>query len=347
MEPLVSIVIPIYNVERYINKCIDTIINQTYSNLEIILIDDGSTDDSGRICEEYSLKDKRIKVIHKKNSGVSSARNDGIKAATGDYIYFIDSDDFVELDLIKTAVLSAVENNSDVVVWGYTKVYVDKNDCFLKSIIYVPDRICCSVDKISSLSSKINDELLGILGYVWNKLYRLEIIKRNHILFEENTSLYEDILFNVLVLTNIKIINFIDESYIHYMQRSIITLSNIVHNNLFDLNIRACIEKKHLLECWNIDAAIIENSFEKSLVQAIKSIIKEVSISSICRREKINYINSMLKNYKVKRIIDNIKTHTFKDKIIFWLLKHNYINSTIFIYKNLIKVKYRRFINAK
>lgn len=344
MEPLVSIIIPIYNAEGYLDKCIDSIINQTYTNLEIILIDDGSTDDSGRICEEYSLKDKRIKVIHKENSGVSAARNDGIISAAGGYICFIDSDDFVELNLIKAAVLSAVEINSDVVVWGYTKVYADNNDRILKSVIYVPEKICCSIDKISSLSCKVNDEFLGNLGYVWNKLYRLEIIKKYHILFEENICQYEDLLFNIQVLTNIKIINFIDESYNHYMQRPRITLSKIFNDNLFDLNIRTCMEKKYLLESWNIDAEVIDDLFEKSLIQAVKSTVREVSISSISKHKKVTYINNMLKNYKAMKLIENIKIHSCKDKIIFWLLKHNFIYFIIFIYMNLIKIKYRRLI---
>lgn len=95
---LISVIVPVYNVENYLCKCVDSIINQTYNNLEIILVDDGSTDGSASICDEYVLKDSRVKVIHKENGGVSSARNIGIAEASGEYICFVDSDDWLELD---------------------------------------------------------------------------------------------------------------------------------------------------------------------------------------------------------------------------------------------------------
>ncbi|HEY8803664.1 MAG TPA: glycosyltransferase, partial [Clostridium sp.] len=101
-NPLISIIVPIYKVEVYIRNCVDSILNQTYKNLEIILVDDGSPDNCGNICEEYSSKDKRIKVIHKKNGGLSSARNAGLDIASGEYIGFIDSDDWIEGDMYES-----------------------------------------------------------------------------------------------------------------------------------------------------------------------------------------------------------------------------------------------------
>ena len=102
MEDLISVIVPVYNVEKYLNKCIDSIINQTYKNLEIILVDDGSQDSSGKICDEYTKKDNRIKVIHKENGGVSSARNIGLNNATGEWIAFIDADDWVDEEYLQT-----------------------------------------------------------------------------------------------------------------------------------------------------------------------------------------------------------------------------------------------------
>ena len=99
-NPKISVILPVYNVEKYLRQCLDSVINQTYKNLEIILVNDGSTDNSGKICEEYALNDERIKVIHKENGGISSARNAAIDIAKGQYITFIDSDDDVELDYI-------------------------------------------------------------------------------------------------------------------------------------------------------------------------------------------------------------------------------------------------------
>ncbi len=118
---MISVVVPIYNVETYLKECIESIINQTYKNLEIILVDDGSTDNCGNICEEYALKDSRIKVIHKENGGLSSARNAGIDIATGEYITFIDSDDYVSLDMIEWMYNSLKKYNAELISCILTK----------------------------------------------------------------------------------------------------------------------------------------------------------------------------------------------------------------------------------
>ena len=111
---LISVIIPIYNVEKFLSFCIDSIVNQTYKNLEIILVDDGSTDNSGKICDEYALKDNRIKVMHKQNGGVSSARNVGLNIAKGKYIGFVDSDDYVENDMFEILHNLIIKNNVDI-----------------------------------------------------------------------------------------------------------------------------------------------------------------------------------------------------------------------------------------
>ncbi len=114
-QPLVSVIIPVYNVEKYLNECVESVINQTYKNLEILLIDDGSTDNSGEICDEYKEKDSRINVIHKKNDGLSNARNDGINNSNGEYLYFLDSDDYLEHNAIYILLNIIIKNNSDFV----------------------------------------------------------------------------------------------------------------------------------------------------------------------------------------------------------------------------------------
>ncbi len=122
---LVSIVVPVYNVEKYINKCVNSLLNQTYKNIEIILVNDGSTDNSLAICLELAKKDKRIKVINKKNGGLSDARNKGIKSANGDYITFVDSDDWIDSDTIEIGINALLEDNSDLVIYGISNDYQD------------------------------------------------------------------------------------------------------------------------------------------------------------------------------------------------------------------------------
>lgn len=126
MNGLVSVILPVYNVEKYIREALDSVINQTYKNLEIILVDDGSPDSSGDICDEYAAKDDRIRVIHKENGGVSSARNAGIEAARGDWIYFMDPDDWIDPDTIEAAVGMAAENGCDMCLFDFENVYKGK-----------------------------------------------------------------------------------------------------------------------------------------------------------------------------------------------------------------------------
>lgn len=114
----VSIIVPVYNVEKYVERCIESIIKQSYKNLEIILIDDGSKDNSGKICDEYAQKDNRIKVIHKKNGGLSDARNTGLNIADGEYICFIDSDDYIHKDLVKDNLEKLIQQKADMICFN-------------------------------------------------------------------------------------------------------------------------------------------------------------------------------------------------------------------------------------
>ena len=121
MEPLISVIIPVYNVEPYLRKCVDSILNQTYRNLEVILVDDGSPDGCPAICDEYAALDHRVRVIHKKNGGLSDARNAGIAVMNGEYLSFVDSDDLLPVNAIKTMMKLAVEENADLVIGGHNR----------------------------------------------------------------------------------------------------------------------------------------------------------------------------------------------------------------------------------
>lgn len=168
MSELISVIVPVYNVEKYLRKCIDSIINQTYKALEIILVDDGSPDNCGLICDEYAEKDSRVRVIHKENGGLSDARNAGLDIADGEYIMFVDSDDFVECDMCETL---------------YTRLMKDKSDMSLCSIMCVDegsnqiqDNLSLNVDDAvltkSEAISKFGTHNACAYVVAWNKLYK-------------------------------------------------------------------------------------------------------------------------------------------------------------------------------
>lgn len=169
MSELISVVVPVYNVENYLKKCIDSIINQTYKKLEIILVDDGSTDSSKEICDEYIKKDGRIKVIHKENGGLSSARNVGIDIANGKYICFIDSDDWIEKSMLEKLINIAKNNNFDIVLCDYFIAYDEKNQIQKEDIEYK------EYSNYEALNKMYDDKLGVSMIIAWNKLYNIHL----------------------------------------------------------------------------------------------------------------------------------------------------------------------------
>lgn len=167
---MISIIVPVYNVEKYINKCIDSLINQTYKDLEIILVDDGSTDSSGKICDEYKKKDKRIKVIHKINGGLSSARNEGIKIAKGNYLGFVDSDDYVNIKMYEILMDCAKEYELDIVQCKFNW-FNDEDEIKKEKNERINLIQCKGIESLRKLYNKDYTENI----VVWNKIYRKEL----------------------------------------------------------------------------------------------------------------------------------------------------------------------------
>ena len=174
MEDLISVIIPVYNVEKYLRRCIDSIIAQTYKNLEIILVDDGSTDNSGKICDEYLKQDNRIKVIHKKNGGLSDARNNGIKIATGDYIGFVDSDDWIHTNMYEKLHYALVENDADI---SCCKLIRCKDS--IKKISKKFDSSISEYNQLQYIRKFFKIDSQECVYYAWNKLYKKQIIDEN------------------------------------------------------------------------------------------------------------------------------------------------------------------------
>lgn len=197
-KSLVSVVVPVYNVEKYIARCIESILQQTHENLELILIDDGSPDRSGEICDEYALKDFRIKVIHTENRGVSYARNTGLDNATGDYLFFVDSDDWIEPDHIEK--LLPVDDED--MVYGGTKLF--RNAVLFANCI--PDTYVAQREEwTENYTEFINN---GRIIFYIHPCYRLSVIRENHIRFPEGLSRGEDGMFNVLFLEHCRKIRY-------------------------------------------------------------------------------------------------------------------------------------------
>lgn len=208
MNQKISVIVPIYNVEQYLNRCIESIVNQTYRNLEIILVDDGSPDNCPKICDEWAEKDNRIKVIHKENGGLSDARNAGMKIATGDFIAFVDSDDWTEIQFIEKLYNALLEYDCDIAGCKYRKCEkvseIKDNPGSNQVEIY---------NKIDGLSSLISETIKQV---VWNKLYKKDVIEG--IAFEKG-KYHEDEFWSYQIFARSKQYVEIDYVGYNYFQR--------------------------------------------------------------------------------------------------------------------------------
>lgn len=215
----VSLVIPVYNVEKFLKKCLDTVLLQNFKDFEVILIDDGSTDTSGTICDEYQKKDNRINVIHKDNGGVSEARNLGILNASGDYLIFIDSDDYIKDDYIKLLVDGIESGPFQLACADY---YISFNNNI--EIHSRNDGMKENYTSVDGVNELINKEKYQ--GYLWNKIFNRKIIVQNCIFFDTSIKIWEDLLFCLQYMKCIDTLIYIRTPIYFYVQHQNSAISN-------------------------------------------------------------------------------------------------------------------------
>ena len=214
----ISILMPVYNAEKYLNETIDTIKNQSFSNWELIIVDDGSTDNSKEICTKLMNDDKRIKYIFQENLGVSHTRNVALENAQGKYIVFVDSDDLIHEDYLKILINSIEKNNSDISVCNFIERKIS-NTGKVEDITreFYPKEVM----EMSEMKDYIMDfGNSGLLNPLWNKIYKREIIEKNNITFDEKVETGEDFIFNLQYFRKAKKISFIKEKLYYYIRRN-------------------------------------------------------------------------------------------------------------------------------
>lgn len=243
-NPLVSVIIPIYNVEKYLRQCVDSVLQQTYRNLEIILVDDGSPDNSPVICDYYAEMDSRIKVIHKQNGGISDARNVGIDSANGAFIFFLDADDYLAPECIGSLVDAS--RNGSFAISGYLL------DLSGKDTIYEAEQACGYYWTINDYLFDFYKLFATKFNFVWGKLYRKDILIRNRITFSASISLAEDLLFNLEYYRYCdKGINAISYKGYYYRQHGSTTLSKRFNPKMFDWNELSYTAVRNFLQEYN------------------------------------------------------------------------------------------------
>lgn len=330
MDSLISIIVPVYNTENYLEKCLYSLVNQTYKNIEIIIIDDGSTDNSMNIIQKFVLADNRVKVISQKNQGLSGARNTGMNNANGDYIMFIDSDDWIEIDTCEKAINASEKYNADVVFWPYIKEFSNSQK---DNYLFDKTEIIWSEKNINQLSRRmvglVGDELanpqsIDNLVTAWGKLYKKSVI--SDVRFTDTKIIgTEDALFNIEVFLGINSAVYIPDLLSHYRKDN---ESSLTHNY-----------KKKLVSRWKemysrIKFLLDRNDMSREYYDALKnricfgliglgiSLAEDKKMSFKEKKKEIYNILSM-KHYQIALKDLDFSYLPIQWKVFFKLAKNN------------------------
>ncbi|MFS0861501.1 glycosyltransferase family 2 protein [Fredinandcohnia sp. 179-A 10B2 NHS] len=305
MLPKVSVVVPVYKVEKYIHRCVDSILNQTYKNLEIILVDDGSPDSCAEIVDSYAESDSRIIALHKENGGLSDARNFGMNYATGEYTFFIDSDDWVETNIIETLVSNSVRYKADVVQSAFYYAYEDY--LLYDNRYYSKDDTPTILDNHTLMTELVINE--KVKNFAWGKLYKTELIK--DLPFKKGV-LFEDVFWSHLVMHRVKMYLMIHQPMYYYLQRSDSIVATYSPRNL------------DILKGLKVRHTFIEKHYKELLKESYKNILRTSLIhynllsinwkkdSRVHRKEILGYIKEHYSSFTIAAEDDTqLKTQLF------------------------------------
>lgn len=338
-EKLVSIIVPVYNTELYIEKCIRSIMEQTYKNIEIIIIDDGSTDKSGELVDKLKEEDERIYIFHNENRGVSYARNYGINMAKGDYIYCVDSDDYITNNTIEVLTDTIIKNGSDLVVCGYYNDYIEeKNVIRQNDNTFFQEKILLTRDEyLNRMSEHIRSLYYGVL---WNKLYKRSVIKKHNLLFREEISLGEDFLFNLDYLEHIENVIILPDYLYHHCYLREDSLTKKVDSwyewNMTKLRLDYCIEKYKNIGVYNICKKNLQKAMSIELIAPTYFIVENKQYT---RKQAIEQLKIIYENEINRNALYEVKGGTVMHKIAKFSLRWNNYNLFYFAIKLLIKIK--------
>lgn len=321
----VSIIVPVYKVENYLEQCVESIMNQTLQDIEIILVDDGSPDKCPKICDEYANKDTRIKVIHKKNGGLSSARNAGIKVATGEYIGFVDSDDYIELDMYENMYNTAVENNVDFVMSDYYRF--SENERYSVSLdieggLYNRTNIIEKIFPQLIMKSDIN---YGPLLAVWHCIYKRTFLEKNNLLFDEEVKYSEDNLFSSIVGYKADSFYYMKEDCFYNYRYNPNSISKTYKPDAWDVYVKMNNRLNNIF--MNVDDYDFKNQIKAHIIYYAFNCINHVGYSDKRLIEKYKEIKKILNTLELRNGFKDFKLEevSLKLRISVFMLKYKFI----------------------
>lgn len=331
LKKLISFIVPVYNAEKYLEQCIDSILNQSYDRIELILINDGSTDRSGEICDAYGQKDDRVKVIHQDNAGPSVARNRGIEAATGEYIQFVDSDDHIASHMTET-LMKTMSDEVQLVICGYElitkeedRVISSKNFSFYKPGNYAKE------DFLEHFGEIYQDYYIH---YNWNKLYIAELIQKNGIRFNQDVIRGEDLLFNLQYLDHCKKIAIISDFLYYYTNSNDGSITSTFRTNLFENQQLLLESTREFLRRNGAYTGPNKDSIEKFYTVRIGACFSNLfhPNSTLSRKETKKHIREIMWDKQVNQSVDYFNKGDLEKKWLGKWIKKKAVNQLYLYY---------------
>ncbi len=320
--PEVSVIIPVYRVEDYINQCVDSVLSQTFKNIEIILVDDGSTDTCGAICDDYIKIDERIKVIHKSNGGLSDARNAGLDLASGKYIYFLDSDDWIDEKLLDH-VIAYMRTGYNLV--AFNSYWAETGGNFEK-VTHLASSFEIN-DNLSRSEFYMGTFLLSKIGWsAWDRMFERSIIEDNGIRFADNNKIFlEDLYFSCCYGAHVKNIISLDERLLYYRQRE----NSILHTEKTEVNFNRINELAKAVYCYykNHDTC-------NGLLSIFPQIYYRILFNYL-----ISYRNNQTMDQVRAILLDDVKDKEFMIDQLKQLKKQQYISEKAYSKKKFYEMK--------
>lgn len=304
----VSIIMPVYGVEDYVGKSIESIQAQTFTNWELWAVDDGSPDKSGEVCDAYAKKDSRIKVIHKENGGAPSARNVAIDKADGDYLYFMDSDDWTEKTMLEDMVKIAEENNSQLVVAGfYIDTYYNDIEKFTQEQ-YLQSQVFESQQQFRENAHKLFDK--NLLYTPWNKLFDAKYIKENKLYFPN--TFWDDFPFNLSVIADVERVALTDKRYYHFIRKRAESETAKYRSDMYEKREEENGWLIELYKKWGVSSPEIDEFLARRYIERVIGCIENVTNKNctLSSKEKKAEIKKMISSQSVRDAVRKVKPNS-------------------------------------
>jgi len=325
--PAVSIIVPVYNAENYLHKCIASILNQNFSDFELILVNDGSKDNGGNICDEYARSDNRIKVIHKENGGVSSARNRGLDEACGKYIMFCDSDDYVKKEFC-SPLLELSGNEEDCLVFGgITELWDNKSKDNLCPKFPEGETITLTNSEFCDLFVDLNlHNQFTLMNMPYNKLFSRSVIEKHSLRFDTDINYNEDFIFNLLYLSKVSAVKIYNKSIYNYYKDAPGSLCKKYVKNMIDIyHLKEDILKSVITDkaTNQNDANIVWSTFVfNDTNRAINNTLSPSNNET--KKEKIKYCNKLIRDKRFQASIKHANKTGYNKFYVFLLRFKSY-----------------------